>query len=289
MDKTRVAYLTLLMAVLVGLVGFWTLVMGQPITTGMLVIAALGFLLAAMDTCIGMGYGTLGTPVLLLLGFSSKLSVPSILIAQAVSAMFGFALHHRYKNVNIFDRRSKDLKIELRLVLFGVMGTIIAVLVAVLIPKLYMNTYIGLLVIAMGVIVLVSRKTAFSWLKINAISLISGFNKAMSGGGYGPVATTGIIVSGHPVKNTVGITLFSVAIINTLGFVLYLLSGTITSLAMPIFLTVGSLLGAQMGPKGTRRLNNPTVRHAFAAAVISFGIATIATAIWAMPQLIPLT
>jgi uncharacterized protein len=286
MNRNRIVYLILLVAIIVGLIAVWTLVLKQPLTYGVLLIAVFGFLLAAMDTALGMGFGTLGTPILLIIGLSSKLAVPSILIAQAISATFGFALHNRYKNVNLLSLGSKDQKIAIRMVSFGVIGTIIAVIIAISIPKIYLNTYIGLLIIVMGGILLLRSKTAFSWMKINLISFVSGFNKAISGGGYGPVATTGLIVAGHPLKNSVGITLFSVAVINVLAFILYLFSSSITSYGLPIFLTIGALLGAQIGPKATGAMHSKRIRYAFAIVVIILGILTIATTIWAVPQLL---
>jgi len=289
MERNRILYLALLVVLVVGLLAVWTLVLGQPLTWGVLLIAVFGFFLAAMDTALGMGFGTLGTPILLILGLSSKLAVPSILIAQAISAMFGFALHSRYKNVELLRLGTKDQRIALRMVSLGVIGTIIAVAIAISVPKIYLNTYIGLLIIVMGGILLLKAKTTFSWMKINLISFISGFNKAISGGGYGPVATTGMIVSGHPLKNSVGIALFSVAIINVLAFLLYLLSSSITSFGLPIFLTVGALLGAQVGPRATGAIKSMRLRYAFAIVVIILGILTIATTIWAVPQLIKIS
>lgn len=289
MDTNRKLYLAFLVVVIVGLIAVWAFVLKQPLTLGVLLIGIFGFLLASMDTAIGMGFGTLGTPVLLIIGFSSTLAVPSILIAQAVSATFGFVLQQRYKNVDMLRLGSKDRKIAWRLVLFGAVGSVIAVLIAISIPKIYLNTYIGLLVIAMGSIIILNMKTVFSWTKINIISFVSGFNKAISGGGYGPVATTGLVVSGHPLKNSVGITLFSVAVINVLAFALYLLSKSITSFELPIFLTIGALVGAQFGPRVTRVMKDrKRIRYLFAIVVIILGVLTIVTTVWAVPHLLNL-
>lgn len=290
MENSKIIYLLALAVLVFGLIAVYTVVLGQPLTVGVLLIAVFGFLLAYMDTTLGMGFGTLGTPILLIIGFSSKLTVPSILIAQAVSAILGFGLHNKYKNVDLLHLGSKDQKIALRLVIFGVIGTVLAVFIALQLSKIYLNTYIGLLIIVMGAILLLNFKTAFSWMKINIISFISGFNKAISGGGYGPVATTGLVISGHPLKNSVGITLFSVAVINVLAFVLYLMSKSIASFQLPIFLTIGATLGAQFGPRTTTRLiKNKKVKYAFAIVVIILGILTIVTTIWTVPTLLKLS
>ena len=118
------------------------------------------------------------------------------------------------------------------------------------------------------------------------ISLISGFNKALSGGGYGPVATTGLIVSGHPIKNSVGIALFTVAVINVIAFILYLTSKSITSFELPVFLTMGALVGSQLGPSATKRISGRRAKIVFAAVVIVLGILTVITAIYPVPKLL---
>ncbi|MDE1865026.1 MAG: sulfite exporter TauE/SafE family protein [Candidatus Micrarchaeota archaeon] len=285
MDKVRIAGLGVVGVIVVGLLAFYTLWLGQPLSFALLLIAVLGLALAFVDTAFGMGFGTLGTPVLLIVGLSSKLAVPSILIAQAASALCGFLLHHRYKNVDLWNVGSHDRKIAVILVGFGFIGTVAAVFVALRVPKMYLNSYIGILIIAMGAIMMLNRKTIFSWWKIVVISLVSGFNKALSGGGYGPVATTGLVVSGHPIKNSVGITLFTVAVINILAFALYLTSKSITSFGLPVFLTIGALMGSQVGPSATKRISSKRAKLAFAAIVIVLGALTIITAIYPVPKL----
>ncbi len=288
-DKTRFIVPLAAVLLILGLIAFYTLYLHQPLSPGLLVIAAFGLALALVDTAFGMGFGTLGTPILLIIGLSSKIAVPSILIAQAVSAFFGFLLHHRYKNVDLWHVESGDAKIAMVLVAFGIVGTIIAVFVALSIPKIYLNTYIGLLVITMGAIMVLNAKTVFSWTKVGIVSVISGFNKAISGGGYGPVATTGLIVSGHPIKNSVGIALFTVAVINVVAFALYLMSKSITSFQLPVFLTVGALVGSQLGPKITKKVSGKNAKIVFAVVVVILGILTVVTAIWAVPALVKIS
>lgn len=238
----------------------------------LLIIPIVGFGLSLLDSSIGMGYGTIGSPLLIVLGFSSRLVVPSILVSQLVSAVIASTFHQKQGNVNYFDLGRNDAGIVSRLVVFGLIGTVVGAILAIQLSKIYLNTYIGLLVIAMGSILLLKPKLTFSWFKVNLISLISGFNKAMSGGGYGPVATTGLVVTGNPLKNSVGATLFSVIFINITSFVIYLLTKSITSLQLPIFLTIGVLIGSQVGPRITGRIGVSNVaKVAFACISIAMG------------------
>ncbi|MDA8055360.1 MAG: sulfite exporter TauE/SafE family protein [Thermoplasmatales archaeon] len=262
--------------IIVSLLVCYHFVMDGPINYWMVVIPIIGFGLSLMDSCIGMGYGTIGSPLLIILGFSSKLVVPSILISQAVTAVIASTLHQRRRNVNYFDIKGNDLRIVSRLISFGLIGTIIGAVVAVQLSKAYLNTYIGLLVIAMGVLLLLRPSITFTWLKVNLLSLVSGFNKAMSGGGYGPVATTGLLVSGNPVKNSVGATLFSVIFINITSFIIFLATKSMTSFQLPIFLTIGVLVGSQLGPRITGRFGGSRIAKAlFAFISMTMGMLTI--------------
>ncbi len=279
-ETKSILRIVILALVVVVLLLSYTYIFNQKITLSVVLVAVLGFALACVDTSIGMGFGTLGSPILLILGYSSKLAVPSVLISQCISAFLGMMLHQKYKNVNILKFDGMDAKIGLRLVAFGVVGVIIATFLALKLPAIYLNSYIGLLVIAMGIILLAKRKLAFSWAKINLISFVSGFNKAISGGGYGPVATTGLVVSGHPLKNSIGITLLSVAVINLTAFGIYLASQSITNVTLPIFLTIGAIIGSQFGPKVTKHMDRSWITKIFAAVVIILGILTLAITVF---------
>ncbi|MDE1852100.1 MAG: sulfite exporter TauE/SafE family protein, partial [Candidatus Micrarchaeota archaeon] len=166
-------------------------------TYWVLALASIGFLLAFLDTSMGMGYGTVGTPVLLLLGLAPKVVVPSILISQFVAAGIGSIKHHRFRNMDLTDTKGNDFRLAVLFVAAGVAGAVMGVLAGVRLPKLYVSTYIGLLVMSMGILALAKLRFRFTWAKAGVLSLVSSFNKTISGGGYGPVLTMGQIISGN--------------------------------------------------------------------------------------------
>ena len=86
-------------------------------------------------------------------------------------------------------RRSttRDLKVVFVVTSLGILVTIIAALTAISIPKVALKTYIGVLVLAMGIILLLRTRFNFSWKKILGIGILSAFNKGISGGGFGPM------------------------------------------------------------------------------------------------------
>ncbi len=245
------------------------------IVTPLLII--FGFFLGLVDTAIGMGYGTMGTPILLIAGLSPKIAVPSILVSQFIGAACGSISHRKYKNVDVLDFKGKDGKIAFAMVGFGILGAVVGVIAAIKLPSIYVSTYIGLLVAAMGVILLLKPKSSFSWIKFIVISIVSGFNKAISGGGYGPVSTGGLLIAGHDVKKSIGTTVFSVAIINLFSFGIYLLSHSITNYAIMLALSTGALLGAIIGPKITKRVEMERDTNIMGVIVLILGILTLIT------------
>ena len=247
----------------------------SDVTMSLLIV--FGFFLGLMDTAIGMGYGTLGTPVLLIFGVSSKIAVPAILISQFVGAACGSISHKKYKNVDVLNFKGRDGKIAFGMVGLGIIGALVGVIAAIKLPSIYVSTYIGLLVTVIGVVLILKPKSTFSWAKFTVISIVSGFNKAISGGGYGPVSTGGLLIAGHDTKKAIGTTVFAVAIINLFSFGVYLLSHSVTTYAVMLALSIGALLGSILGPRITKDVEMKRDTNIMGAAVLILGILTIIT------------
>jgi uncharacterized membrane protein YfcA len=241
-------------------------------------LVVFGFTVALIDTAFGMGYGTLATPILLVVGFGPIAIVPAVLLSQALAAAFATALHVTYKNVDLLDLKGTDAKISVAVIAFGVIGVIAAVVLAVRLPSLYVKSYIGVLVVAMGLLLIVKPRIRFSWSKVYAISAINGFDKAISGGGFGPVAVGGLLSLGQRIRNAVGITVFTVTVINFAGvgfyFLLHAMSGS--ELFLMATLSIGAVIGSLVGPGVTGRLNTKQHLNGLAYVIIIVGALTLA-------------
>jgi len=158
-----------------------------------------------IDSTLGMGYGTTLTPLLLLIGYDTTQIVPLVLFSEFLTGVSAGILHHEFGNVN-FEPGSRSLKVALVLAACSIVGTLAAVLIAVSVPKWALKTYIGVLVLAMGISVLltIGRTFAFSWKKVIGLGLVAAFNKGLSGGGYGPLVTSGQILAGVDGKGAIG-------------------------------------------------------------------------------------
>jgi len=180
------------------------------------------FVCEFIDASMGMGYGTILSPILIIMGFEPIVAVPAILLSQSFGGLTASIFHQQFENVD-FNRKSNDLKAVFIIVGFGIVATIIAVFIAVNIPKTVIKTYIGVLVIIMGTLLLMNRTFTFSWGKMAVVGIVSAFNKAISGGGFGPVVTGGQLVSGQKTTNAVGITTLAEAPICIIAFLTYLI------------------------------------------------------------------
>jgi len=221
-----------------------------------------------------MMYGTILSPVLIIIGLDPLIVVPSILLSQAVGGFVAAIFHHQLGNV-FFSRKSVDSKAVFVITAFGIIGVAIALSIALNIPAWVLKTYIGVLVLVMGALLLSKREFKFSWKKLSVVGLISSFNKAMSGGGFGPVVSTGQIISGINSKNAVGITTLSEAPICIAAFIGYMLFHPGFTWNLAIALTIGAGIAATLGPQITSRFHGPKLRIAIAILALALGIWTI--------------
>jgi len=263
-----------------------------------LILFLLAFACEFIDASIGMGYGTILAPTLVILGFSPVDAVPAILLSQAFGGFTASFFHQQFNNVSYRDR-SGNLKSVFIIVGFGIIASIIAVFIAISIPKTCIKTYIGLLVVFMGAVLLLNKTFTFSFRKMVFIGIFSAFNKALSGGGFGPVVTGGQIISGLRPRQAVGITTLSEAPICIVAFFLYIIMRVVKEIEEPILqmpaskffsmifstqlfqwelliaLLLGSIIVAPFAAF-TTRLTGETLHKTVAILMLALGLLTLA-------------
>ncbi|RLC94921.1 MAG: hypothetical protein DRI39_01405 [Chloroflexi bacterium] len=249
-----------------------------------------------LSLSLGAGYGTAVTPIFIIMGFSPVQVVPAVLLSQLAGGLVGGALHHRAGNIDLDFRRdeniknrlrrlgylprSTDAKIVLVLVACGVIGVMIGAVTAVNIPTIVLETYIGVMVLGIGVNLLLPRKVqgTFSWTGIVALGLVSAFNKGVSGGGYVPLVAGGQILSGRGARNSVGSTAVAVAIVCAVGFLTYLLMEGDIYWRLAVATVIGSVVASPFAALTVRRVNTRRLTLAIGAATVILGILTLVRA-----------
>ena len=139
---------------------------------------------------------------------------------------------------------SEDFQLSFILGFFGIVGGIVAAFVSLNIPDIAVKTYIGILVILIGFIALVRLKWKFSWWKISSIGLLAAFNKGLSGGGYGPLISSGQIIVDRNPRQAVASTSLSEALVCITSLATYLAAGNVILSSGYWYLFLSTLTGA---------------------------------------------
>lgn len=238
-------------------------------------LAALGC--EYMDSSLGMGYGTTLTPLLLLAGFEPLQIVPAILLSELISGMAAGMLHHRDGNVD-FLRDARARRTALLLTTLSAVGALGAVAFAVSISKFWLTVFITSIILAMGVLILVTRHRQMTYRpgSIVAVGAMAAFNKGLSGGGYGPLVTAGQMVSGLPAKHAVAVTSVAESLTCAIGLAAYLAAGKNIHWELAIPLAFGALLSVPMATVTVRRMRETAMRGLVGLATILLGLIALA-------------
>ncbi len=267
--------------------------------TGIMIIV-LGFLAEYMDSSLGMGYGTSLTPILMIMGFEPLQIVPAILLSELITGILAGILHSRVGNTKfsielnreqnvatavktgriislIRNSVSRDLKVVCVISVFSIIGALASVSLALSISKFALKTYIGILVVVIGVVlILTARKNfSFSWKRIIMLSVIASFNKGMSGGGYGPVVTGGQMLSGVDNKSAIGITSLSEGLTCAAGLLLYFLFPEKLDFTLFPYLIAGAILSVPLSVMTVKKVNSDNLRYVIGGFTILLGSFTL--------------
>ncbi|MBK8914542.1 MAG: sulfite exporter TauE/SafE family protein [Phycisphaerales bacterium] len=232
-----------------------------------------------LDTSLGMGFGTTLTPVLLIAGFSPLDVVPAVLLSECVTGLFGAAMHHRDGNVDF--RSDPQVRRILGLLLaLTVLGAGVAALVVSTSSAAALRTMIAWMVVGVGVVIVLTarRQLRFRPIQLVVIGAVAAFNKALSGGGYGPLVTSGQVVSGVPARSAVAVTSICEGVTCGVGLAVCLALGQQIHWALAIPLTAGALASVPMATMIVGRLPLSALRGVVGIATILLGVAALVSA-----------
>lgn len=237
----------------------------------------LAFSLEMVDSGLGGGYGTIMSPLLLLLGYDPRVIVPAVLFSEMCSGLIGGASHAYFKNVNW------------RSVGITLIGSVIAMTVATLsmgifLPKKVVKTYISLIAVLMGIFVVIRSfgkiqfKSRPSALGTGILGFLCGFNKGMTGGGYGPLSVSGYITLGLLPAVAVGTTTIAEGVVCTIGFASYQAFIGITwsmALAMAVGAIIADPIAAWANNGAKKRLKPPFHGRIIGVTMFTLGLITL--------------
>jgi len=238
----------------------------------LLLVLFFAFLYEISDAALGQGYGTLGSPTFILLGFDPKMIVPSILISQALGGLSAAFFHNRFRNADFTNHNTEDMKKVYLIVGCGIAGVLGASFIGFKISKEIMTAYIGLVVLAMGLLILSGVTLGFTWRRLSVIGGISAFNKGLSGGGYGPVVTGGQALIGVGGKAAIAVTDFAEAPICIAGFIGWCLLQGLPQWDLTLTMTIGAVIAPPIGAWITYRIPTGKLRPVLGSIIVILGV-----------------
>ncbi|MFH1179868.1 MAG: sulfite exporter TauE/SafE family protein [Candidatus Bathyarchaeota archaeon] len=221
----------------------------------------LSFCSGMIDLSLGMGYGFTVTPLMLLLGFTPQEAVPAVLISSFVGGISSSIWNHRLHNVD-FNPKGKAFRIAAFTAGFGVIGAITGVYFSFNLPQRIVGLYIGVVVILSGVLVIYSKNliSSFSWNKMVGISLIGSLNKGLTGSGFGPVITTGAMLSGIDEKASVSIQSLAESAVSIVGTLSYIVMQGYVDYQVAVTMSFGVLLASPLAARIVHQIDGKTLR-----------------------------
>ena len=224
-------------------------------------LLALSFCSGIIDLSLGMGYGFTVTPVMLMLGYTPQEAVPAVLISSFIGGVSSSIWNHRLHNVD-FDLKGRAFRIAAFTSALGVLGAIIGVFISFNLPVRIVGLYIGFIVIASGLLVIISRSliSEFSWNKMVVISLIGSLNKGLTGSGFGPVITTGAMLSGIDERASVSIQSLSESSVSLVGFLAYLLMEGTVNYQVATIMSIGVILASPIAARIVHNIDGKMLR-----------------------------
>jgi uncharacterized membrane protein YfcA len=234
------------------------------------------FLTALIDIVFGMGFGLTMTPILFFMGYPPHEIVPALLFSSLIGNLFSPIFHHKFKNVDL-SLCSKHFSISMVIGILGVVGSLIGASVSIGISDFFLGLYIGVLIVTLGLFLLLNKKlsASFSWLKLTFLGLFGSFNKGISGSGFGPIVTTGMIIMNINEKVAVSIQTLSELFVSIAGFLTFLLVGSQISWNLLLPLSIGVAFSTPLAALLVNKFESKKLRTGIALATVMLGILTL--------------
>lgn len=202
-----------------------------------------GFFAALIDTSLGMCYGTVLTPFLVLSGYSPEVVVPAVLLSQLLVDIADGATHAKVKNFT-----KKDIKTSMFVAIPATALAGVGAFSNTSFPGIITKSYIGILVITLGLITLYGIKLKKSAKGIMLVSSLAGFNKGFMGGGFGPVVVSGQIIFNHDVRPSVAIGDIAEIPVCIMGLLVFAFLTHLSFSTIFIVVCIPALIGSCVGP-----------------------------------------
>jgi uncharacterized protein len=248
--------------------------MPEFVTLELLVLVGIGFAAQLIDGALGMAFGVLSTSAMLALGMPPAQASAVVHTAEIFTTGASAASHIYHRNVN--------WRLVTRLGIAGVIGAVLGAWVLSNLDASAVRPYVSVYLFAIGLFILLralrktpTRDAPATW--VPPVGFVAGFLDASGGGGWGPVATSALVGSGHAPRTAVGsvnATEFFVTIAAATTFFVELGASPVPSLAA---LVTGGVIAAPFGGWLVKHIS-PRV------LMILVGVLILTLAVWQLAR-----
>jgi uncharacterized protein len=166
-----------------------------------ILLGAIGFAAQLVDGALGMAFGVISSSALLAFGLPPAQASAIVHTAEIFTTGASAGSHIWHRNV--------DWRLVARLGIAGVLGAVLGAWVLSNVDAAAARPFVAAYLLLVGVFILFkawrlapARDAPAPW--VGPIGFVAGFLDASGGGGWGPVATSTLIGSGHTPRMTVG-------------------------------------------------------------------------------------
>ena len=244
--------------------------MFEIVTAEFLLLVAIGFFAQMVDGALGMAFGLVSTSAMLAIGLPPAQASAVVHTAEIFTTGASAASHIYHRNI--------DWRLVTRLGIAGVLGAVLGAWILSNVDSSVMRPFVSAYLAAIGIFILLKalhmapeRDAPARW--TGPVGFVAGFLDASGGGGWGPVATSTLVGSGHAPRLVVGsvnATEFLVTIAAASTFFIELGASPLPSLAA---LVIGGVIAAPFGGWAVKHV--PT-----RALMVAIGILLLALAVW---------
>lgn len=170
-------------------------------------VGTIGFLAQFIDGALGMGYGVISSAFLISLGIPPPMASASVHTSELFTTFVSGVSHFKFNNIR------KDLLGPL--VSFGMMGGIMGACGLVKLPSRSIQFIVGPMLLMLGGIIFYRFMFKYPQMdnsiikkypvnKLRGLGFLAAFIDALCGGGWGPICTSALVVTGTEPNKAIG-------------------------------------------------------------------------------------
>lgn len=229
------------------------------------IYVVIGFFAQLIDGALGMAFGVLSTSALLSFGMAPAAASAVVHTAEIFTTGASAASHLWHRNV--------DWRLVMRLGLAGVVGAVIGAWVLSNLDAAAARPFVSAYLLVLGIVILFkatrplpARDAPAAWTA--PIGLVAGFLDASGGGGWGPIATSTLVGSGHAPRTAVGSVNTAEFFVTTAAAATFFIELGQAPVGELVALVIGGLFAAPLGGMMVKRVSPRFLMFGVGALVI---------------------